>query len=444
MSITLASAILRGTWLIDPAIARTQLPILENILNGNTKFEPLTEEEKSAREPKNFIVGFAGAGKAHAVNVYAAANAPSGTSERTKTVQVIPVIGVMLKYSEECGPIGTTDIARRIEAANANPNVDAIVIKIDSPGGMVDGTQTLTDAIKKSTKPVIGFIDDGMACSAGYWAASSCTEIIASQETDVIGSIGVYVTLADFKKKYEASGLPIHEIYSDRSSEKNKTYRDALAGDYKGIKEKMLNPIADKFIASVKENRAGKINTDVADPFKGDTYMALRAIEIGLIDSIGSFNTAIQRAAELSDQNKPVANTNNTQSKTDMKIKLLATQTLLASVIGATFAQGETEKEIELTPENINAISDRLNSDANAISTANEAKATLEKDKGVLTDSLATANAEITRLGKQPGAGAADPPTGDPEGGKKEASDDGVLCGADADLKKLKADLGLS
>lgn len=449
MSISIASAILRGTWLIDPAIAKTQLPILDNVLNGKTKFDRLSDEEKKALEPVNYLVQEDSSGKTaisvKTVGVIGANGAGQAGDVKTKTVQVIPVLGVMLKYSEECGPIGTTDIAKRIENANSNPNIDAIVIKIDSPGGMVDGTQTLTDAIKNTSKPVVAFIDDGMACSAGYWVASACNEIIASQETDVIGSIGVYVTLADFKKHYESKGLPIHEIYSDLSSEKNKNYQDAMNGDYKGIKKNMLNPIAEKFISSVKENRAGKIDTSVADPFKGDTYMALRAIEIGLIDSVGSFNSAIQKAADLAQSNKSESGTNQNSSQStnnDMKIKLASTHTFLASVLGVSFAQGETEKEIDLTADNITAIESALKTSADNLATATTAKAALEGEKATLTTQLATANAEITRLGTQAGQMGADPNAKGAEGAAGAGANNEFLSDADKALTALKAELG--
>lgn len=442
MSLTLASAILRGTWLLDPNVAQSQLPIIEGILSGSTRFEPMSDDEKGKLEPQSFAVS--GAGKI----VPAASLVSVGTNaagvNKPKMVKVIPIVGVMLKYSEDCGPIGMVDIAKRVTQAASDPMIDAIVLSIDSPGGMVEGTQTLADAIKASEKPVIAFVNDGIACSAAYWIASATQEIFASQETDYVGSIGVYLTMADFKKRFEAQGITIHQIYADQSSEKNKTYQDALKGDYKGIKEGMLNPIAEKFISSVKENRAGKLNTEKTDPFKGDVYMAKRAIEIGLIDKIGSLNDAILRAAELSENQATGQGSSNASiTNSDMKIKLLATQTLLAAVLGVSFAQGETEKEHELSPENIAAIEGALVKADSDLTTANTAIQNLTTEKGNLTNELATANAEVTRLGKQPGTVAEDVPTTKPEGATSNENQTFGKSEADEALAKIKAEMGL-
>ena len=447
MSITVASAILRGTWLIDPATARTQLPILENIINGKAKFEPLSAEEKEALQPKTYGVKIVGAG--HVGKIVAAAmvaNSSTQKDESIKLIQVINVTGVMLKYSEECGPIGMVDIAQRIKNANNNEKIDAIVINIDSPGGMVDGTQTLSDAIKASRKPVIGFVDDGMACSAAYWIGSSCNEFYASHKTDVIGSIGVYTTLADFKSKYEKDGLPIIEVYADQSSEKNRDVREALKGDTSFLKNNRLNPLAENFIAAVKQNRDGKLNLSIADPMKGDTYMATRATEIGLIDGVKTFDEVLTRAAELSVKNADMNNNsqaNSSANSDNMKIKILSTQTLLASVLGLSFAQGETEKEHDLTDENIAAISNKLTQLSSDLSTANADKANLQNEKTQLSTELESSKAEVTRLGKQAGTLGADARSDKSEGAASGEQATELKSDADDQLAKLKAEMGI-
>jgi hypothetical protein len=75
---------------------------------------------------------------------------------------------------------------------------------------------------------------------------------------------------------------------------------------------------------------------------------------------------------------------------------------------------------------------------------ANAAKLALDADKLKLTTDLATANAEIIRLGKQPGAGAVDPNAPKVEGASTNELKDEFECGADASLKQIKADLGIA
>lgn len=397
MSFNLASSILRGAWVIDPAFARSQIPFLVNIVNGTTQFDALTDDEKKEFEPYSYAVSN------NVASVMASANyGENGKPENTKYVRVIPVVGVMMKYSQDCGPRGTMDIGRNIEQAANDKDTDAIIIKFDTPGGMVSGIQTFSDKIKsaREKKPVIAFVDDGLCCSAGYWAASSCTEIISSQKTDTIGSIGVYITLADFKGMFEKQGLKIHEIYADQSTGKNSSYREAMKGNYKPIKAEDLNPIAELFINTVKENRAGKLNAAKGDPFKGDTFMAERALEIGLIDSIGSLEFAVNRAAELSNASTSAThqNENLNLTNTDMKMKIMSSQVALAALLAVSFASGETEKEVELTAANLETINAKLTSDASAIDAHAATIATHEATIAERNETIATQTSKITKL----------------------------------------------
>ncbi|MCK6611565.1 MAG: S49 family peptidase [Bacteroidia bacterium] len=423
MSIQLASQILRGTWAIDPSYAMNQLPILDSIMKGQTRFEPLNDDEKAALEPVNFAVARHYLnGKSVAVAVIGSGN--SGKDQ--KFIQLIKVNGVLMKDDQECGPSGMMTIANKIKRANSDSSISAIVLSIDSPGGMVEGTQTLADAVKNAIKPVVAVIEDGMACSAAYWVASAAAEIYATQKTCVFGSIGVYTTMADFKAYYESKGLKIHEIYADQSSEKNRMFLDALSEKPDALKANLLNPLASEFISAIKANRSGKLNLSEADPFKGDTYMAERAIKIGLIDGIKSIEEAILRADELA--NSSASNSGNSATQTtpilssDMKIKINSSLTALVAVLGISFAQGETEQEVELTSENLQAINAKL--------------ASQEQD-------ITAKDAEITRLGSLGGQTQQDPPAGSKEGASGEKKDSQFFTEADQKLANLKAEMGL-
>lgn len=295
MSYKTIASILKGKWLIDPVSARNLLPLVANVLTGTTEFE--------SQEPKLNIqvIGNAGADRS-SFTISDRWDLRHYASDFTDgCTVVVPVQGALTKADQECGPVGMSHLSSLVAQLSANDKVATIILDIDSPGGQVDGTQSLAATIKASTKKTIGYINDGMACSAAYWIASACDEVYVSQKTDVVGSIGVYCTFADFKSYWENEGLKIHEIYSRLSSEKNKDYKDAMAGDYNAVQDD-LDFIAREFIAAVKTNRPG-INLSKGDPFKGATYYAEQAIEIGLIDGIRSFD-------QLFNSNKMENNTN--------------------------------------------------------------------------------------------------------------------------------------
>ena len=231
------------------------------------------------------------------VSGYVKANRYRSFSEAPAgSVALIPVTGPIMKYLGECGEPGSQVMTDWVKEAAGSNNISGILVKIDSPGGQVDGTQTLVDAIAATKKRTIGFIDDGMMCSAAMWIGAACDEIYASQKTDVIGSIGVLCSFYDIRGYLEQNGVKLHEIYAPQSKDKNLDYREALDGDYAKI-EAELKVLAAEFIKSVKSLRGSKLNTSVDDPFTGKTYFAPEAIKIGLIDGICTFDEAILKAS---------------------------------------------------------------------------------------------------------------------------------------------------
>lgn len=207
------------------------------------------------------------------------------------SIGLITVFDTVMK-EDYCGWSGTMTMANQLKWMDENQNIAGIIIEIDSPGGQVDGTATFADAIKNAATPVVAVVNDGMACSAAYWIASAADKIYATHNHSEVGSIGVYSTLADYSKYYEEKGIRVEDVYAEQSTEKNKGYRDWLAGDSAEF-VKRLSSIATEFIDTVKTNRAGKLNTDAVDPFKGAVFNAKQALAIGLIDGIKSFDQVV-------------------------------------------------------------------------------------------------------------------------------------------------------
>lgn len=221
------------------------------------------------------------------------------------SVAVINITGPILKYGDLC-TFGSEDYIQMIKGADENKKIASIVLNIDSPGGQVDGTASLHDVIKKCSKPVIAFVNDGTCASGAYWIASAADEIYCSQPLDQVGSIGVYCTLYDFNKYFESQGLPVYEIYAPESSDKNADVKEAFAGNFDILKSE-LSVIAQAFISTIKSNRGEKVKGTEKAWATGAILYAPQAIDAGLIDGIKSFDEVIARALELN----PTNNTNN-------------------------------------------------------------------------------------------------------------------------------------
>lgn len=283
------SAILRSHWMIEPAWAHSHLPQVAKILQGEPFHLGPAHALGKTHSPQ-CIHPDAETGFVQPYNYGSFQDAPHGS------VAMIPVQGPLLKYDGECQEPGTMTLSTWVQQANAAPNIAGILLYFDTPGGQVDGTQTLVDAVAASSKTTVAYVHDGMMCSAGYWIASACNYIFASQPTDVIGSIGVLTSFYDFRERLKSMGIALHEVYAPQSTDKNIEYRQALDGNYAPL-EQELSFLADQFINAVKRYRSDKLQLSVSNPFTGKTYFAPEAMSVGLIDGICSIEQAVILAA---------------------------------------------------------------------------------------------------------------------------------------------------
>jgi ClpP class serine protease len=311
------SAILRSEWAMSHDEASVMLPLVVSLLKGSQRGEnsergfvvtgeDFTEQYRAYEEKYKFS-------KPHMIEVAVMGADASGYQMRyydgfasapKGSVGIIPIQGVMMK-NDYCGDAGTATTARRIAEANDNPNIAGVLLRMDTPGGMVDGLPTLYDAIANSEKPVVGFIDDGGCYSAGYYAASACSELYASHSTCGVGSIGTMTRFLDFKEYLQKEGIKVVELYAPQSSLKNESHRAYEKDGSTKLIEDELGYYANDFISKVKQGRGDKIKVGADHAmFKGDTFWAPDALEMGMIDGICSMQMALNRVVDLSSNKK--------------------------------------------------------------------------------------------------------------------------------------------
>lgn len=224
----------------------------------------------------------------------------SNASDNSKKVSVISIIGAITKYDQPCGPSGLTTKLQYLNAAAQEDSIGAIILKIDSPGGEGSFLDVFAQAIRQIDKPVIAYIE-GMAASAGYWIASQADEIFASSTMDMIGSIGAYVTLADYKKYFEQKGIDIKEVYADASTEKNKFFHDLFSEEPDDtLLKASLNELVDKFHADINIKR----NINDTHALAGAIFHGEDALQTNLIDGFKSFDEVVQHAFQLIQNNQ--------------------------------------------------------------------------------------------------------------------------------------------
>ena len=374
----LISAILQEPWAISPDHAHALSPLLASVFEPNLEFE--------AKEPIAPI--------SMAVPMGAAGNS---SASQAKTIKVISVGGALTKNTQMCGPAGTVLIGNWIKEADNDRIIDGIFVKFETPGGTVVGTEELGNIMKNTSKPILAFIDD-QCCSAGYWLACNCDEIVANNTTAEVGSIGVLLSFADMQPAYEKMGVKFHTITANQSSEKISRFAKLKAGEYDDYKKEVLDPLADKFIGVVKANRG---NLDAEKFFTGKVYHAQDVVGT-LIDSIKTFDEALQHLAEMCDSSQS-SSSNSATTNTTMKFTRLAKA---AGVEGFETADGS----INMTGEMASAVETALEASETATATLQQ-QLQERADQSTTIDQqqarIAELEAQVTELGNKAGADSA-------------------------------------
>ncbi|PSR53903.1 hypothetical protein AHMF7605_10430 [Adhaeribacter arboris] len=420
------SAVLSQPWLIDPLAAEGLLPLVLKMLEQGPTAQ--LEEEPKDKKKKGWqyevaLVGHASAGRASLMSYSSYDDAPAGS------IAVTTVSGSMMR-NDYCGSPGTSTLGQRIKEADAHPNIGAHLVRFNTPGGTVDGTEAFASIIQQTQKPLVAFAES--MCSAGYWSGSGANLIVAAGKTAGVGSIGTMISLASFEEYYKKIGIATHNIRATKSKDKNEGYYQALEGKYDKLRTESLDPINEAFMAAVQENRGDKLNLKKEDVLTGKVYYGQSIVDVGLADEIGNFDYAVRRAQELAQEHS--SSNQSTIHNQEMSLFSKNKFPKLSALAG--------KKTEDITAEEFDAVNEELEaagidtagfitaaqlttfetglSDATRLQTENN---TLTAANTKLTADLATANSEVTRLGALDGAAS----TGSAKAGtemEEEAAED--------------------
>lgn len=299
------SSVLNGKWAIEPGFALTQGPIIANMLNQYVTFEKQEPDKMTA-----FAVSPVAAARGVKYSYWDGFDrAPSGS------VAVVRLKGVLMKDDQYCGPAGMATIGEVIKAASTHKNIEGIVLHIDSPGSTVDGIEPLGNTIAAVEKPVVTFVD-GMMASGAFWAGSHADEIIASTDTDEIGSVGVKLSFMDVQPYYESLGIVFRTLNASTSPDKNTLFEGIRKGDKKAIEqytEEVLDVLDEKFMNIIRKNLPGAKEEHLT----GKVFFA-RDLMGSIVNSIGTLDDAINRVAELAKEKRD-ANGNGGQASSNQQ-----------------------------------------------------------------------------------------------------------------------------
>ena len=205
-------------------------------------------------------------------------------------VAVLALDGVIAKrmnmFSQISGGVSTEMAVRDLQAAQEDTAVHSIILAIDSPGGTVDGTQTLANAVRSSSKPIVSLASGTMA-SAAYWIGSAANAVYITDSTTNVGSIGVVTSHTDMSKAQAAQGVKTTEISAGKYKRIASNYEPLSKEGRQSIQDQM-DYLYSLFVDAVASNRgvsADKVLSDMAD---GRVFIGQQAIDAGLVDGVST------------------------------------------------------------------------------------------------------------------------------------------------------------
>ncbi|HEY1106693.1 MAG TPA: S49 family peptidase [Agromyces sp.] len=205
-----------------------------------------------------------------------------------------PVSQRMNLFSAISGGTSTELFGRDFDSAMADPDVNAIVLSIDSPGGSVAGVEELAQKIYKArgTKPIVA-VADSLAASAAYWIGSQADEFVASPSAQV-GSIGIVTSHRDVSKAEDAMGVKTTVIAIPEAKVEAHPYAPLSEDALTGVLASM-QPYYDLFVKAVARGRGVSAN-DVKNGYgQGRVLAAVPAKAAGMVDRIESLSDVIAR-----------------------------------------------------------------------------------------------------------------------------------------------------
>ena len=231
--------------------------------------------------------------------ITAAARQPQSTPQRG-SIAVIPIHGVIEHRSsfllEVFGGTSIEDIRGQLRTALRDPQVSAIVLDIDSPGGGVAGVTELATEIRnaRSQKRIVAMANT-TAASAAYWLASQAHQVMVSPSGQV-GSVGVYAVHFDVSRALDAEGItPTIISAGDRKADGNEF--EPLSDDARTEMQRRVDAFYGSFVSDVARGRGVPAATVRDDYGKGSVLLASEALAARMVDGIGTLDDALRLAA---------------------------------------------------------------------------------------------------------------------------------------------------
>ena len=221
---------------------------------------------------------------------------PSRFRTRHPVVPVVRLSGAIGAVMPLRSGLAMSNVAPLLERAFSVPHAQAVALVINSPGGSAAQSHLIFRRIRQLADekklPVLAFVED-VGASGGYMLACAADEIVCN-EFSIVGSIGVVGATFGFTELMNKVGIERRLYTSGDRKAMLDPFLPEKPEDVKRIKA-IQNEIHENFIALVKERRGSKLKGSDKNLFSGEFWIAQKAIELGLADSVGDLRSTLRQ-----------------------------------------------------------------------------------------------------------------------------------------------------
>jgi len=233
-----------------------------------------------------------------------------GDPDDQAKVALIDVQGILTSDQEESlfasKESQVVALVEKLKLAEADPNVKAVVLRIDTPGGDVTTSDILYNELisfksRKKVPVVAAFM--GVAASGGYYLASGCDAIVA-HPTTITGSIGVISMHVSLTGLLDKIGVKVEALKSGPNKDMGSPFR-ALSEDDRRLLQALIDQFYARFVSVVVEGRKGRLTeSQVRTLADGRIFTAPQALEAKLVDGVGYLADAVFEAQKRANVSK--------------------------------------------------------------------------------------------------------------------------------------------
>lgn len=220
-----------------------------------------------------------------------------GTETPAGNIAVIVVQGAIMDGPQAPGIASGDLISTQIRDARLDPNIKAIILRVNSPGGSVTASELIRSELasaKAAGKPVVVSMG-GMAASGGYWVSTPADYIIASPST-ITGSIGIFGVINTFENALDSVGVYTDGVSTTSLADISVT--KGISSEFSDMMQVTIENGYKNFINLVAKSRH-KTPEEIDAIAQGRVWIGSDAKKIGLVDQLGDFDDAVNKAAEL-------------------------------------------------------------------------------------------------------------------------------------------------